>query len=144
MDNNELSSLQFKAMRDKAKKLREEKWREDSRKRLKDIAEKRLKSASIGAVISCEEQLGFLWGHDVPRHKRTEEQEEFRKIWNNLRKEILDKAGEQLMFFNQELDRNTIHWDRFQMNVSTKGMGCNLPETFELNTQGNTSHDSGK
>lgn len=144
MESNDLSTLQFKAMQKKAKELREQKWLKDSRKRLKDIAEKRLRSAGIGAVVSCEEQFGFLWGHDTPRHEVTEEQEEFRKIWNILRKEILDKAGDQLEFFNQELDRNTIHWDRYHMNVSTKGMGGFSPDTFELNTQRNTKNDTGK
>lgn len=45
----------------------------------------------IGAIASIEQRFGFLWGKD--KQEYTEEENQLYEIWENLRKDILDKGN---------------------------------------------------
>lgn len=138
---SDLSYQQLRVLRQRAQEAREEKYREDSRKRLSAIAEKKMKTCFIGDIAVCEEVMGFLWGHGKKEEELTDDEKQFRQLWYQARNRMLTNGNNQIRGFNNELERNTVHWNRFQMTVKAIPTNQDTPDTFEL--EGN-QNDAGQ
>ena len=67
------------------------------RKRKVDIAQsiqKRFQTAMIGSLARMEDYFGFMWGHN--KDMISIEQSENRRLWEELREEILDHSNYQM------------------------------------------------
>lgn len=115
-----LSHTQMKAMAEKARRAREQKFKEESRKRLDRIVTTKMRTTFIGALQSFEDYFGYLWGHNIPEEELTDEQREFRDIWDQTRTEILNKSNGQLRALKTELANHDISWNRYSMDLPAK------------------------
>lgn len=66
----------------------------------------RIQTAFIGALASFEATFGHLWGHG--EMKLTEKQDAWRKEWQRVRKEILDKGNDQIKLAKADLNKYTV------------------------------------
>jgi len=56
----------------------------------------RITTSFIFALSEIEQKLGFLWGQGKREDELTEDELEYRKIFNDLRKSILDMGNYQV------------------------------------------------
>jgi hypothetical protein len=102
-------------MSDNYKKLREKKYKVESKDRLSKIIKKKIETTMIGALSSIEENLGFLW--DNNGKPLTKDQELMKGLYNKIRSEILDKGNNQARNIDAELSQYDIEWLRYSMQL---------------------------
>jgi hypothetical protein len=95
-----------------AHRLRVRKIHEEGSKRLlvKSI-EKAINTTMIGSLAKFEEAFGILIGFNVPPQNCTEEQLEFRTIWQQVRTDILNNGNKQLKRIREESENYVVSWD---------------------------------
>lgn len=98
------------------KKIRDLKYKNESKERLSKILKKKIQTTMIGALSTLEENFGFLWG-DGSNQPLTEEQETLKNIYNKVRSEILDRGNNQARNIDAELAQYEIEWLRYQMKI---------------------------
>lgn len=118
IDKDELSNLLAVAERERIRKINEEKYKDNSKKRLLDIIGKKFKTTMIGSLAKFEENFGFLWGHG--KNELTEQESEFRKIWDNVRTEILNNGNNQLRAAQDEIANHSMSWDKYRTDFIVK------------------------
>lgn len=119
MDEQELEYERIMRAREQAKKDNEVRYKENSKKRLMQILEKKFKTTMIGALARFEKGFGHLWGHG--QDDLTEEQLEYRKVWDEIRTEILTNGNNQLRGAQDELAQYTMSWDKYKTEFIVKG-----------------------
>lgn len=97
------------------KKLRETKYKLDSKERLSKILKKKIQTTMIGALSTLEENFGFLW--QTKDGKLTKEQEMMKALYNKVRSEILDKGNNQARNIDAELAQYDVEWLRYSMTI---------------------------
>jgi hypothetical protein len=97
------------------KKLRETKYKADSKERLSKILKKKIQTTMIGALSTIEENFGFLW--NSPDGKLTKEQEAMKNLYNKIRSDILDKGNNQARNIDAELAQYDIEWLRYSIKM---------------------------
>jgi len=113
-----LSHYQLAASRQKQKEIKEDKYREKSKKRLSNIITTKIRTSFIGAISSCEENFGFLWGHGKDDDDLTEEEASMKEVWEEIRTEILDNGNTQLRAATNEIEHYSINWERYSMGIN--------------------------
>lgn len=98
------------------KKIREAKYKLDSKERLSKILKKKIQTTMIGALSTIEENLGFLWNNNSSQ-ELTKEQEHMKNIYNKIRSEILDKGNNQTRNIDAELSQYDVEWLRYSMTM---------------------------
>jgi len=85
--------------------------------------ERNLKSLSIknllrtiGSLAIIEEFFGELWGHGINYNELTEEELEWREVWEEARTKILDLGNSNLRAAQSEIDQYSIAWNRYVTN----------------------------
>jgi len=94
----------------------EDRYKESSKKRLLNILKKKFDTTTIGTLAILEENLGELWGHGIPYRDLTEEEADFREIWNDIRTKILDLGNSNLRGAQSEIAQYTLSWNRYVTN----------------------------
>ena len=97
------------------KKLRDVKYKADSRDRLAKILKKKIQTTMIGALSSIEENLGFLW--NAVDGKLSVDQEAMKNLYNKIRSDILDKGNHQARNIDAELAQYEVEWTRYTMTM---------------------------
>jgi hypothetical protein len=105
----------------KAKQEFENIYKENSKKRLLKNIEKKFKTTMIGALARFEEGFGDLWGHG--KRELTSEELEFRKIWEDVRTEVLNNGNNQLRGAQDEIANYTMSWDKYHTELIVKKDG---------------------
>ncbi len=95
------------------KKLREKKYKVESKDRLSKILKKKIQTTMIGALSSIEENFGFLW-NDA---KTPSDKEEMKALYNKVRSEILDKGNNQARNIDAELAQYEVEWLRYSIKI---------------------------
>ena len=116
-----LNHFQLRAAQQKQKEARDIKYRERSKKRLVSIISTKIKTSFIGAIAAFEDGFGFLWGHD--KDDLTEDEQAMQEIWESVRARILDNGNGQLRGAINEIQNNSVHWDRFHVDVPIQSEG---------------------
>ena len=101
-----------------SKKAKDSRYKDKSKKRLSNIFTTKMKTCFIGAISSCENNLGFLWGHGKDEEELTEQERKMREIWEIVRAEILDNGNSQLRASINEINNYTVNWNRYQINFN--------------------------
>lgn len=97
------------------KKIRENKYKLDSRDRLSKILKKKIQTTMIGALSSIEENFGFLW---QPKNgQSTKEQQAMKILYDRVRSEILDRGNSQARNVDAELAQYEIEWLRYSIKI---------------------------
>jgi len=111
MDDH-ISGLQIKKHSNKAA---EEKYHQISKEKLTNAIKQKFDSTIIGSLFLLEKNLGFLWGHGLEISDLTESQLEYRKLWEVMRKELLDAGHSNARAAKSEISNYTISWNRYIM-----------------------------
>jgi transcription termination factor Rho len=97
------------------KKVRESKYKLDSKDRLSKIIKKKIQTTMIGALSSIEDNFGFLW--DSKDGELTKEQKAMKVLYEKVRSEILDRGNTQARNVDAELAQYDIEWLRYSMKI---------------------------
>jgi CRISPR/Cas system CSM-associated protein Csm2 small subunit len=95
------------------KKIREQKYKADSKDRLSKILKKKIQTTMIGALSTIEENLAFLWEQDNPKFSK----EDMKDLYNKIRSEILDKGNNQARNIDAELSQYEVEWLRYSIKI---------------------------
>jgi hypothetical protein len=98
------------------KKVRDSKFKTESKDRLSKILKKKIQTTMIGALSTIEENFGFLWNSQGDK-PLTEEQEIMKNLYNKVRSEILDRGNNQARNIDAELSQYEVEWLRYQMKI---------------------------
>lgn len=90
---------------------RNSKYRQESKKRLKKVAGKKIQTTMIGALDIIERYLGFLWEDD------NEEALRLKQIYSEVRQEILDRGNTQIRNLETEIDQYDVEWLRYSLSL---------------------------
>lgn len=101
------------------KKIREDKYKQDSKDRLSKILKKKIETTMIGALASIEEHFGSFWNSGEPM---TQEQERIYDLYQKIRSEILDKGNTQSRNIDSELAQYEVKWLRYNMTIPVKNL----------------------
>jgi len=99
------------------KKVREDRYKCDSKDRLSKILRKKVETTMIGALSSVEKHLGFLWTNDG---ELTPEQKTMYEIYQKVREEVLDKGNSQARNVDAELNQYDVKWLRYTSQIPVK------------------------
>ncbi len=124
MDNNEdrmrdMSHEQLRRIYDSAKRSNEDKYKNNSKKRLIANLTKKFEICIIGSLATCEDGFGKLWGHKSDRNRDLKEQEWY-DIWQEVRTNILNNGHKQLRAALNEIAEYTMTWDRYKAEFIIK------------------------
>jgi hypothetical protein len=100
------------------KKVRDDKYRQDSKDRLSKIIKKKVETTMIGALSSIEQHFGFLW--ENKNGKLSAEQQAMHDLYQKVRSEILDKGNSQARNIDAELSQYDVNWLRYSVNIPVK------------------------
>jgi hypothetical protein len=101
------------------KKVKEDKYRFDSKERLSKILKKKVITTMIGSLSTIEKHFGFLWDSDDPE-SITPEQKVMYDIYQKARQEILDKGNAQAKNIDAEISQYEIKWLRYNVSIPVK------------------------
>lgn len=96
-----------------AKKISQEKFQQNSRKRLMDVLKKKFSTTMVGALAAFEEEFGELWGDGLDLEELTSAQLEERERWERVRSRVFDNGNNQSRATMEEIARYTISWNRY-------------------------------
>ena len=88
----------------------------------KTLLTKRFQTTMIGALYEFEKAFGYLWGQNKNPDFLTENEEDFRDRWEDVRNQILNNGNSQLRKCLIDLDRlnnNQYHYKLY--NKKYKG-----------------------
>lgn len=89
---------------------RKQKYKADSKERLKKIARKKIQTTMVGALATIEQHLAFLW----------EDNKHLREVYNIVRQEILDRGNDQIRNLDNELEMYDVEWKRYHLTLPVK------------------------
>lgn len=118
MGDNIYESLdKANAARKRAEQKNKELYKENSKAKLGQNLEKKIRTTFIGAINSVENTFGHLWGHGKKWDDLTANERENRILWEKCRKEVLDKGNNELRGARVEVSEYTVEWNRFHKNL---------------------------
>ena len=103
----------LKRQAEKLKEARQQKYLDECRQRLSNIAEKKMKTTFIGALDAIERMFGDIWGADIDEKDRNKEEKENFELWQDLRTEILNNGNTQLRGLLNEISQHVVEWKRY-------------------------------
>jgi len=115
-DSPVLSHGQMRALNSKMKHARDERYLEQSRRRLDKIVTTKVRTAFIGALAAFEEEFGFLWGQDSSEDELTKDQADMRELWISARTNVLNNGNTQLRAVRNEIANQTVKWNRHHID----------------------------
>lgn len=92
-------------------------YKKHSRERLLGIVKKKIQTTMIGALDVVEKHL--------KKHGKI-----FEEVYNDMRKDILDKGNAQIRNIEVEFDRYEISWLRYELKMPVRPM-TNIPDNKE-------------
>ena len=113
--NDDIKNLILFNKRKAAQEKSEMIYKESSKKRLMDNISKKFKTTMIGAIARYEAAFGELWGQDTDNP--SEEQQELRRVWEEVRTDILNNGNSQLRAALEEIAQYTMSWDKYKTNL---------------------------
>ena len=116
LPNNDLYT-QFKIIdkqRNEQKKEDELAYNNSSKSRLENVIITKFNTTFIGALDSFEKRFGYLWNHGKPFSELTDNQKDFRDLWNEVRNDVLNRGNSQLRNALAEIDEYSVVWNKKQ------------------------------
>jgi hypothetical protein len=118
--NPNTSHSEMRKVSDLAKKANLERQQNHARENLKRHIQTKFKTTMIGSLAKFEEAFGRLWGHGVESDQLTEEQKEYRELWQLVRTEILNQGNNQLRASLSEVDNHTVTYNKMEYKFLIK------------------------
>ena len=104
----------------KRKQEEQEKFQDNSKRRLLNAIQKKFNTTIIGSLAVIEEFFGELWGHGRNYDDLSEDEQHWRKIWATARSRILDNGNSNLRAAQNEIAQYTLKWDRYVIQLPIK------------------------
>jgi hypothetical protein len=122
MDNKDIyeQMRQTVATREQEAPLLREEQNQLIKERLAKILTKKLETAFIAPLEEFEKAFGFLWGHGKPWESLSKQEKFVRKIWDTVRKQILNRGNEQIRAVYNELELYNISWKGYRAKFFPK------------------------
>ncbi len=76
----------------------------------------KMKTIMIGAISSIEERFGILWAFGQKR-PLTRSEQEFSDLFQELRKDVLDKGNTQIRNTKQLLEQYNIEYEGYSLEL---------------------------
>lgn len=95
--------------------------------RLQEEVIKAIKTTMIGALASVEEKFGSIWGFKSER-PLTDDEQYFSDLFQEVRKEILDKGNTQIKKVKSIIDPYSVDYVGYTINIA-------LPRRKEENNE---------
>jgi CRISPR/Cas system CSM-associated protein Csm2 small subunit len=95
------------------KKIREQKYKVESKDKLSKVLKKKIQTTMIGALSTIEENLAFLWEQDDPKFSK----EDMKNLYNKIRSEILDKGNNQARNIDAELSHYDVEFLKYSVKI---------------------------
>lgn len=88
--------------------------REDSRERLAVNLEKKLMTATVGALAAMEDEFGYIWGEGVPPSNPQEplspDEQHFREMYQRVRERVFDNVNALIRGMRAELSLHEVEY----------------------------------
>lgn len=97
------------------KKIRDEKYKQESKEKLARTMKKKIQTTMIGALSTIEENFGFLW--DSKNGTLTPDQQAMKNLYQKIRSEILDRGNNQARNIDAELAQYDVEWLRYSIKI---------------------------
>jgi hypothetical protein len=94
--------------------------KEVSKERVRREIKKSIETTMIGALSSAEKFFGFLWGYESDESRLTEEQLEYKQLYESFRSEVLDKGNVQIRSLPNILDTYEIQKKTYTFKMPIK------------------------
>ena len=101
----------------------QEQYKENSKKRLLNNIKKKFDTTIIGSLAAFEEEFGYLWGHGKHYSELTDQELEFKDMWNDVRSKILDNGNFNLRSAQSEISQYTLSWNRYVTKFNFRNQG---------------------
>lgn len=117
MEQDPLSQVRLAGQYNKeGEALSKEQYKVDSANRLMKIIETKLRTSFIGALAQFEELIGKeLWGHGKNLNDCDEDEVYWRKLYQQIRTNVLNNGNAQLRALQSEITHYEIKWERYQL-----------------------------
>lgn len=92
-------------------------YKEQSKDRLEQTINKRIRTTMIGALASIEKHFSFLWDDSLPE----EIKDKHLQIYDSLRREILDRGNDQIRITKGEIANFEVNWLKYSITLPFKG-----------------------
>jgi hypothetical protein len=107
-------------MKQKSREASENRYVDESRKRLDRIITQKMNTTFIGAISAFEKNFNFLWGAGKKESEMTDEEKHLYNIWQGVRTEILNNGNNQLRALRNELQNHNVSWNRHTITIKAK------------------------
>lgn len=107
------------ALKRKLDAERAKQYKDISNERLKKICITKIRTTMIGALDIVEKKLKHLWEPENDE-KPTREQLILSQIYQDIRKDILDKGNHQIRNLEEEFLHYEIDWKKYTLNLPIK------------------------
>lgn len=112
--------LEFRKKSNERRTSREEKYKDNSKRRLLNVIKKKFDTTIIGALAAFEDQFGELWGHGLPEDQLDEDQRYWKEAWMEARAKVLDNGNANLRAAQNEIAQYTLSWNRYVTNFQLR------------------------
>ena len=95
---------------------KDKEYKLSSRNRLFEICKKKITTTMIGALDTIEKKFGQYW---TPKdgQKMTNEQLAIKALYEEIRREILDRGNHQIRNLETELSQYDVEWKRYTLQL---------------------------
>src|SRR5688572_6960260 len=114
MEDDYLKNL---ALKSKIDNERDQQYKALSKERLLKICSTKIRTTMIAALDTVEKKLETLW---QSTGKPSNEQLVLIQLYQEMRKEILDKGNQQIRNLEDEFDQYEIHWKRHTLKLPVR------------------------
>ena len=112
--------VEFRHKANERRVSKDEKYKDNSKRRLLNTVKKKFDTTIIGALAAFEEQFGELWGHGIPEENLDEDQIYWKEAWAEARAKILDNGNANLRAAQNEISQYTLSWNRYVTNFQLR------------------------
>ena len=119
-DMRKMSHAELSKINVQNKKMRAQKDKMRSRYHMTTLLRKKFGTTIIGSLAAFEDNFGHLWAHGTPLDELDEAQMAFRDVWEEVRKDILDKGNTQLRAALEEINNYDLDWKKYQTQLLVK------------------------
>jgi hypothetical protein len=106
----------LKAIRQTKDLEKDKKYKEESKERLKKICITKIKTTMIGAVDSIQKKFEQFYTNSRP----TNEELILKRLFDEIRTEILDKGNQQIRNIETEFEQYIIEWKRYTLQLPVR------------------------
>ena len=116
MDEEFIKNLMVRRKKDDEK---DKAYKQSSKERLFKICSTKIRTTMIGALDAIEKKLAAIWTPEDGK-RPTNDQLALKKLYEEIRQEILDKGNNQIRNLESEFEQYEMEWKRYTLKLPIK------------------------